>query len=147
MAYECALKSALAYSADPAVTPPDLIARIKGHGHRIRRLEHAAAAPLLEFIGSAERFGSTLDQLPPELRYRVESDSLASWNEQLYYDTIGSDSWLDRLDRATKAVIDSLDERLSRHSRLLSVEDLTEEEFQELIAGPNRNARGSRRSP
>ena len=64
---------------------------------------------------------------PVGLRYRLDCFDFLSAREDLYYATVGRDSWLDGLLTHTKKLTDSIGAKLAGYSRTLTGEDLWEE--------------------
>lgn len=125
MAYECALKSAVAYFSPPTPTQ-DLINSIEKFGHRIARLQSSVLEQASGLRVPVE-FGEVLDSLPVTLRYRAESDSLTSGDDRLYYNTIGRESWLNSLEAGVAALTEAIDVRLRSQSQVVPAIDLVEE--------------------
>ena len=73
--------------------------------------------------------GETLDQLPVGLRYTLDGFDFLEAQEQLYYATIGSDSWLEELRSYIGRVCASLGSELSKHSGVISVSDIPIEDI------------------
>jgi hypothetical protein len=127
-AYECILKGAVAYGQPRDSDRKHLIRFVERYGHRISSLE-SAIPPDLACALLIEPKGDTLDQLPVDLRYTLDGFDFLEAQEQLYYATIGSDSWLEKLRSYIGRVGDSLGSELSRHSGVISVSDIPIEDI------------------
>ena len=127
-AYECILKGAVAYGQPRDSDRKHLIRSVERFGHRISDLE-SAIAPDFAHALLIEPKGDTLDQLPVGLRYTLDGFDFLEAQEQLYYATIGSDSWLEELRSYIGRVCDSLGSELSKHSGVISVSDIPIEDI------------------
>jgi hypothetical protein len=127
MAAECILKAYAAYFLMVSVTRDEIIRRVEAYKHDIRRMSDDVK-PMVdtEVWHSFEPFVDQLSALPVGLRYRLDGADFRRVNESFYYQTIGSDSWLDKLHDAIRVLNDSLNTLLVGHSRLLSAADLLE---------------------
>lgn len=127
-AYECILKGAVAYGQPRNSDRAHLIRSVERFGHRISSLEAAVPTNLAGAL-LIEPKGDILDQLPVGLRYTLDGFDFLEAQEQLYYVTIGSDSWLKELRSYIGRVCDSLDSELSKHSGVVSVSDISIEDI------------------
>ncbi len=69
--------------------------------------------------------------LPVGLRYALDGYDFRDAKEDLYYETIGSDVWLEGLKAAALKLADNLDAHLEYHSGIIDVGKIP---FEELIA-------------
>lgn len=127
-AYECILKGAVAYGQPRDSDRRHLIRSVEKFGHRISDLEGAIAPDLARAL-CIEHKGDVLDRLPVGLRYTLDGFDFLEAHEQLYYATIGSDSWLGELRSYIGRVCDSLGFELSKHSGVISVSDIPIEDI------------------
>jgi len=68
-----------------------------------------------------------MDGLPVGLRYRLDTWDFRGNREEYYYDTIGSDDWLNRNLEALSKLIDFANENLKPHSRIVGSSELLAE--------------------
>lgn len=128
MAAECVLKAVAAYHLAPDTSREAAIHHVERFKHRIAKLAGDTKARLEpEPWASLEPFIEKLDALPVGLRYRLDGSDFRELNEELYYETVGSDEWLDQLYSAVELVADSLDSKLQSHSRVISGAELIKE--------------------
>lgn len=127
-AYECILKAGIAYGQPRDSDRKRLIRSVERFGHRISDLE-SAVPPELACALLIEPRGDILEQLPIGLRYTLDGFDFLEAREQLYYATIGSDSWLEELRSYVGRVCGALDSELCKHSGVTSVSDIPIEEI------------------
>ena len=125
MATECALKAVIALHL-PAVTGREQVIRqVESYGHKIEKLADQTKPNMTENeLEAISPFIKELEKLSVGLRYRLDGSDFFKLNEEIYYDTVGSDGWLDRLYDAVQLVAESIDEKLRDHSKIVSVADL-----------------------
>jgi hypothetical protein len=121
LAYECALKAAIAESMRDAEDGERLLKEIEGYGHRIGQLERDAFPVLLEGL---RPFGAELDRLPVGLRYRIDCWDFISSRGRDYYETAGDDTWRESLLGQTRVIVQHVSEKLNKYSRILSGDEL-----------------------
>lgn len=68
-----------------------------------------------------------MDGLPVGLRYRLDTWDFRGNRQDEYYDTIGSDHWLKKIQEALSKLIDFSNEKLSSHSRIVAFSELSVE--------------------
>lgn len=128
MAAECVLKAVAAYHLAPDTSREAAIHYVERFSHKIAKLAVDTKARLEpEPWASLEPFIEKLDALPVGLRYRLDGSDFRELNEEFYYETVGSDEWLDQLYSAVKLVADSLNAKLQSHSRVISGTELLKE--------------------
>lgn len=125
MAAECLLKAYAAYFLLGNRDRKSAIESVERYGHRVGQL----AADVQEFIPSDawtrfNAFVSQLDSLPVGLRYGLDGADFREFNEEFYYQTVGSDTWLDELHDVLRAMSDTLNAKLSSHSEIVGIADL-----------------------
>ena len=69
-------------------------------------------------------FIEQLEHLPVGLRYRLDVFDFRDENEERYYQTVGSDQWLDALHDAIAAVAEDFNQLLATHDRILTGEEV-----------------------
>lgn len=139
MAHECVLKAVVVYSQDQGTPYEKLLEFVMRYGHNIGNLERAANPFIQDQLDLATQcFGGEMDALPVDLRYCAESTDLRFWSEELYYGTIGSDSWLSSVHEYVSTICVAMGRRLSSHSQVLHVSEIAD-------APPNRSTRLVRR--
>lgn len=128
MAAECILKAYAAYFLMETVPREDVIRRVEAYKHNIRRMADDVKSTVpADAWKQFEPFVEQLSALPVSLRYRLDGADFREVNEEFYYETVGSDPWLDALHDATRGLTKALNALLVGHSRLLSGADLWEE--------------------
>ena len=123
-AYECALKCAIAYHQHPETERRRLIEQVERNGHRIEKLEEEVSRLVGLAVYSIEEKGAVLTRLPVSLRYALDGFDFLAAQEPLYYETIGSDTWLDSFRVYIGRVLEALNATLSKHSGILSAADI-----------------------
>lgn len=137
-AYECALKCAVAYHQPPETERIVVIRRIERHGHKIESLENSVALLAgLETYG-IKAHGDILKGLPVSLRYTLDGFDFLYAKGNLYYETIGSDDWLDAFRGYVGWVFKALDASLSKHSAVRSAKEIGLEEVLALAGEYNK---------
>lgn len=125
MAAECVLKAYAAYHLMNDLNREAVIRRAESYGHKIKSMAQAVESYVAEDTWAEfNPFVEPLNALPVGLRYRLDGMDFREMNESFYYQTIGSDTWLEKLHDATKRLTDELNERLMTHSRILSGSEL-----------------------
>jgi hypothetical protein len=121
MGAECILKAYAAYFLMEGTLRAEVIHRVEGYKHNIPRMadDVKSKAPAGEWQ-RFEPFVEQLSTLPVSLRYRLDGNDFREMNEEFYYDTVGSDLWLDSLHGATQGLKNALNPHLVSHSRTVS---------------------------
>ena len=132
MGIEAILKSLVCYFLHDERKGKNLVNWIEKHGHCLTKMW----AKLSNFIPNEMYVNHTLDiqqmdKLPVGLRYRYDAWSFRGAKQDLYYQTVGSDLWLQNMATALTELIELADRHLSSHSRVVSVADTFEELFGE----------------
>ena len=128
MAAECMLKAYAAYSLLEGVDRKDAIAKVEAYGHNIGKM-----ASDVKVIVDPERWSAFSPfveqpaQLPVGLRYSLDGADFREVHEEFYYETVGSDTWLDSLHDVVRDLADALGARLATHSRIVSAAEIWEE--------------------
>jgi len=128
MGVESALKSLIVYFEHNERNGKTLINWIEKFSHKIGKLLNKAKPHLPRDL--LEKHGERiidLSKLPVGLRYRLDAWDFHGSQEELYYNTIGSDVWLGELHKCLQALIGICDTELSKHTRILSGDDLLKE--------------------
>lgn len=127
-AAECILKAYAAYFHMEGLARNEVIDRIERYSHNIKALAIDVRNHVEPNVWEGfSRFTEQLARLPVGLRYRLDCDDFREVNEDFYYETVGSDTWLDGLHDRVKDMTDALNKHLVGHSRILSGADLWEE--------------------
>ena len=128
MAAECILKAYSAYFYMRELSRDKVIQEVENHRHKIGEMA-AIVRPCVEpsIWERFNQFVESLDCLPVGLRYQLDGADFRKVNENFYYETVGSDAWLDALHGATKLLADTLDKQLQTHSRVVSVSEIMSE--------------------
>ena len=128
MSFECILKASVSYFAHINGERRCIIRKIEGYGHRVDKLAEVFSQYMSErHAVSVSEFVADLRQLPMGLRYKLDCFDFLEAKEDLYYRTVGSDTWLQNLYECTKSICDWLNEHLKRHSRIINGAELWEE--------------------
>lgn len=125
MAAECMLKAHAAYYLMQDLDREQVIKKVEKIGHRVKHMGDAVE----QFIDAAKwdalrPFIEQLEHLPVGLRYRLDVFDFRDENEERYYQTVGSDQWLDDLHDAIAAVAEDFNEQLATHDRILTGEEV-----------------------
>ena len=125
IAAECILKAYAAYFLMASLSREEVIRKVEAYGHNIKKLaldvESSVMPDLWELFSP---FVPQLAELPVGLRYRLDGADFRVLNEDFYYQTIGSDDWLDNLHENIDNIRNSLNFLLSEHSKILSGKEL-----------------------
>lgn len=128
MAYECVLKSAVAYTQPDGSSRQAVIASATSHSHKIADLLGAIAPDYAEQLGLADKW-NVLDDLPVGLRYALDAYDFIDEREGIYYQTIGNDWWMDDLRTYVGSIRDAVCRTLEQYSGVVAGNDV---EFGEL---------------
>jgi hypothetical protein len=128
MGMESVLKSLICYFESEDRKGRRLLNWIQKYGHDIGKMMRKVRPHLPENIVT-EYEGDILkmDGLPVGLRYRLDTWDFRGNKEEYYYDTIGSDYWLNRNLEALSKLIDFANENLKPHSRVVGSSELLAE--------------------
>lgn len=128
MAAECALKASIAYYNQSELCRKDLIQKTKCYGHKIKEMkDELKSNSNLILTKSIEKYFLDLDNLPVGVRYRLDGMDYREANEEIYYQTIGDDDWLDGLYENLKQFVSDIGKKLSSHSRVIPSSELFNE--------------------
>jgi hypothetical protein len=126
-AYECILKAHLAYSAEDSASRKCIIQKLEVYNHNIDRLFRDLVPFLPKDIEkNGEHFNVKIVSLPISLRYCLDGRDFLDAKEDLYYSTIGQDSWMGQFAEFVTALVRQLDEKLQAHSKIVSSEEAWE---------------------
>ena len=105
--------------------------------HRVDKLI-AKARPHLapEFADQCVDKIVGLKDLPVDLRYRMDAWDFSDVKETVYYETIGDDSWLAEMHGILKTLIEAADSELSKHDRVVGLEELADAFFESRHVNP-----------
>ena len=142
MAAECILKAYSAYFNMKELSRDKVVREVERHSHKIGEMA-AVVSPSVDagIWNLFKPFVGPLDSLPVGLRYRLDGTDFREMNEIFYYETVGSDTWLDALHDAIKQLAVNLDKELQTHSRVVSVREIMSE-----LKAPSHN-KYARRKP
>jgi hypothetical protein len=128
MAAECILKAYSAYFYMRELSRDKVIQKVEKHSHKIGEMA-AIVRPCVEpsIWERFNQFVESLNCLPVGLRYQLDGADFRQVNEDFYYETVGSDAWLDALHDAIKLLADTLGKQLQTHSRVVTVNEIMSE--------------------
>jgi hypothetical protein len=127
IAYECILKAYVAYFADSKTDRATLTSRIEAFRHSVHRLRVAVLPNLPPGLAQkAATFDAELVQLPVALRYKLDGFDFLEAKEDLYYRTVGNDSWLMSFAECVQALVEDFDRVLQKHAGFVSIDELAE---------------------
>jgi hypothetical protein len=128
MAAECILKAYPAYFLMDGARREEVIRRVEAYGHNVKKISTDVQPTISpELWAVFDHFVEQLAVLPVGLRYRLDGADFRELNEDFYYETVGSDSWMEALHDAVRGLREALNGHLVGHSRILSGDDLWEE--------------------
>jgi hypothetical protein len=125
IASECVLKAYIAYFSLKDLDRETVINKVESYKHHIGRM----AEEVVKYVTGENwtrflPFVQQLDALPVGLRYRIDVFDFRKIKEEFYYQTVGSDDWLNNLHDALKAISDELNLQLNYHSKIISGAEL-----------------------
>ena len=131
IALESTLKAIVAYKKHSSLSGETLVKKIRSYSHNIEKLKNAS----LEFIPNENRdwlqyIAEQCNSLPVSLRYKLDAFDFKYAEDKLYYETIGSDRWMDTFLNNVKTINNYIGTELSKESRILTGEDLRAIVFQ-----------------
>lgn len=124
LAVEATLKSAICYTASDEEDASKLLDRIVRFRHGITGLVGEAQG----FFGLGDQDRAALEKCDVakiELRYQAEAIPFRTPDDRAYYDTIGNDPWLSKIEALVRQMMDSLNNELKKQSKPVSAKDLT----------------------
>lgn len=128
MALESALKAVVAYYHLPHLGGEKLVKKVESFRHHLDKLLPKTVGHLPEEVrNETSSLCEELNQLPVGLRYRLDVFDFIGNHENLYYSTIGSDTWLSNTAKTIWKISKYIGDELSNESRLLSAADVFEE--------------------
>ena len=132
MGMEAILKSLVCYFLHNERKGKTLVNWIEKNGHCLSKMwvKLSGLIPDEIYVNYTSDI-QLMDKLPVGLRYRYDAWSFRGAKQDLYYQTVGSDLWLQKMTTALTELINFSDSNLSRHSRVISVADTFEELFGE----------------
>lgn len=132
MSLECSHKSIKAYFEYKHLGGEELAKAIRKLSHKLNGFkpqEHGfvfSSEKLTDFFNG---FIEQSEKLRIDLRYRIDNWNFREAEEQFYYETIGSDVWMNNLFQIANEISDWQRNQLSKESRVMTITDL----FSELL--------------
>lgn len=121
-AIECSLKAHLAYWCEI-----EDIKNVEKYNHNLKKLAGAVVEFLPESIsGLLVTNSRKLECLPLGVRYAYDAYLMVETEEVKYYETVGSDQWLEQLEALAIDLNQNIGQELQKHSKVVSVTDLKE---------------------
>lgn len=128
MAMESILKGYAAYYVHSEISGKKLIRRVEKYSHHVEKLSSSCKAHLpLPYSSKTNVMCEQLSNLPVGLRYRLDATDFKENRTNKYYDTIGSDSWLDELATVVEGITKHFGKELNKESRIVSLSEAWEE--------------------
>lgn len=125
MALESLLKSAHALHGDQGRNRKVVIREVESFRHDILSLANAVRPYIPgELRSELWPFAERMKELPVGLRYALDGYDFIYAREELYYQTIGNDHWMDSFHKAICNLKDEIDKELSKHSGVVSLSDI-----------------------
>jgi hypothetical protein len=125
MAFECALKACAIYFQMKDLSRKDIIDRLHNLGHDTSKLIGLVSESLTQTqLENLRSVSEEVRMLHVGLRYDLDQVDFRVAQNDLYYQTVGSDVWLNRLHDVTTELSALISESLQTHSRVVSVKDL-----------------------
>lgn len=125
MALECALKAHVVYFQMAGLSRKDIIDRLHNLGHDTSKLIGLVSDSLTQTqLEDLRSVSEEVRMLHVGLRYDLDQVDFRVAQNDLYYQTIGSDVWLNRLHDVITELSTLISESLQTHSRVVSVKDL-----------------------
>lgn len=125
--YECILKAIIAYRQPREMEREALIRIAEKARHNISALEEAALCDDGAFDVQAR--GHEIDNLPVGLRYALDGYDFREAKIDLYYQTIGSDRWMEDFYEYLIRLIDQVDRKLRTRAAVVSMADIPIDEL------------------
>lgn len=130
MAIESALKSYAAYYLHSDVKGKKLVKKIEGYKHYVENIYVKCAEHLpTDQQEICKDYCLQLKELPIGLRYRLDGMDFLYAREELYYQTIGNESWLDGLEKLVDVLVKNIGQTLSTHFEVIDGSSLTFDEL------------------
>lgn len=137
MGIESALKSIVCYHESNGRAGRNLVNWITNFSHHVDKLIRKAKPHLdSEFVDQYFDNIVGLKGLPVDLRYRIDAWDFSDVKEDVYCQTIGDDSWLAQMHGVLKALIRSADSELSKHDRVVGLEEIVDGIFEPRHVNP-----------
>ena len=134
MAIESALKSYAAYYLHSDLNGKKLVKKIERYKHHVENIYVKCAEHLpTDQQEICKGYCLQLKELPVGLRYRLDGMDFLYAREELYYQTIGNESWLDGFEKLVDVLVKNIGQILSTHSNVVDGSSLT---FDELFSQP-----------
>jgi hypothetical protein len=119
MALEATLKAAISLRSPFALSGKPLVDKVRSYSHRIDKLTRDA----LKGIRVDARYLTAMEKCdiaPVDLRYQFDAMTFRTPDDRTYYETIGSDAWLETLERFIDIGVKRLKAALGRRSKIIS---------------------------
>lgn len=109
----------------------DLVHVVEKFGHKLERLT-AEMTRLwrCQIAEDLRQLISQCEKLPVGLRYSLDAFDYLEAHEELYYETIGSDHWMKRVEKLAEEARKCLQDKLSRRAKVIAV---SAENIEELL--------------
>jgi hypothetical protein len=125
MAAECIMKAHASYFRMAGLSRQEIVRKVESFRHNLSALAgYLDVGECAEGWPKLKPFIEKLNQLPVDLRYRLDGSDFRMVEEVLYYETIGCDPWMKGLENVLLEMRNALNETLVKHSGFVSVEDL-----------------------
>jgi hypothetical protein len=132
MALESLLKSVCALYGDHARDRKDVVRDVESYGHSIPKLLRAAEVSISpSLVKELRPFVKQIDDLPIGLRYALDGYDFLSAKHELYYATIGDDSWMYSLHALLSRLSKEVSDELAKHSGIVRLSDIPIEKLLE----------------
>jgi len=136
MALECTLKSIYSYKIHNSLSGEALIKRMRQYSHKIGilplEISNLLSKELLDWLNQVSDLCD--NNLTVDIRYRLDAFDFRSNDEEIYYQTIGDDTWLLKFFENTKELANYIGNELSNESRIISSSELHSLMIAEILA-------------
>ena len=133
MTLECAFKSMIVYRVWNNLSGEALVCKVRNLGHRVRDMYELLVKESIELpLDDGQKHFLSLyiqecDLLPVHLRYRQDGMDMLDFNEDAYHETVGSESWLEKLAEIAKHIMEQQGLSLNKESRIVGASELFDE--------------------
>ena len=130
MACECFLKSLHALYGEQSRDRKTVIKEAEFFRHNIQHLAETVSTHLTSDLWEKLKpYSIKTSKLPVGLRYALDGYDFISAREKDYYDTVGSDTWMDSFYEVLQELQKEIDDELHKHSGIISMSDIPIEEI------------------
>lgn len=125
LAIEAILKALIALRQPTGLAGKVLVRAVEKHGHKLSPA-WSEVVKLWKFskTSSMDSLIADCDQLPLGLRYTLDARDFLVNREEVYYRTVGSNKWIQRLEQTISRTCERLNQLLACRSRILSAADI-----------------------